>query len=216
MKGKNLGLPREQLEEISAYIDGEARDPEAVQRLLDTNAEARAHYQALKRASEQVRALQAPDVHPAFATRVLANATDERMLRPRPRWWRRAAPALTAAALALLAAGGWLVLHQEPQGPTLDTAGRLEALESVIEARVAEEEVGDTLPDWTPASADFGVPIGSEADTGDAMVQPDEEFLLALEGAVPEPDTVDTLVDELDDSEAETFRTLLIDYMMEG
>lgn len=89
------------IEELSAYIDGEARDPEGIARhLRSCESCARRHMELLK-LSSHLRTLPEPEVHPAFLTRVMATV-EEQAQAPARRW----APILrlgSAAALVVLA-----------------------------------------------------------------------------------------------------------------
>lgn len=93
-------------EDISAYIDGESDQPEAVECLIKTNAEAAKLYAELSRTSTHLKALRAPDVHPAFATRVMAHIREANDMAASgiPAWRRVVYSILSAATAAVLIA----------------------------------------------------------------------------------------------------------------
>lgn len=94
------------LEDISAYIDGESDKPEAVECLIKTNAEAAKLYAELSRTSAHLKTLRAPDIHPAFATRVMAHIreTDDMAASGIPAWRRVVYGVLSAATASVLIA----------------------------------------------------------------------------------------------------------------
>ena len=82
------------LELLSAYLDGESEDPEAVERLLEGEPAVRRRFEVLKAQSASLRDLKLPEVGPAFATRVLAGVREngssgtgmDALVLPRPPW----------------------------------------------------------------------------------------------------------------------------------
>lgn len=88
-------------EDISAYLDGEAKDAQSIARLIAESEDASKEHLALAALSARMRNLEAPEVHPAFATRVVA-AVEEQRSRRTIGW--RIPTAISAAAVALLVA----------------------------------------------------------------------------------------------------------------
>ena len=88
-------------EDISAYLDGEAKDAQFVARLIAESEDASKEHLALAELSSRIRNLDAPEVHPAFATRVCA-AIEEQRERSRIAW--RIPAGLAAAAAVMLVA----------------------------------------------------------------------------------------------------------------
>jgi negative regulator of sigma E activity len=88
-------------EDISAYLDGEAKDAQSIARLIAESEDASKEHLALAELSSRIRNLEAPEVHPAFATRVCA-AIEEQRERRRIAW--RIPASLAAAAAVLLVA----------------------------------------------------------------------------------------------------------------
>lgn len=89
-------------EELSAFIDGEARNASKVRLHIEMCEECTAHLDALRSLQGSVQKLDEPDVHPAFATRVRATI-EERALEPAPAsWYRFGSTLFGIAALTLL------------------------------------------------------------------------------------------------------------------
>jgi hypothetical protein len=94
------------VEELSAYLDGESRDPEYIARHLQSCPECARHHVQLLKLSGHLQALRGPDVHPAFVTRVVAHTAEI----PRARVWFLQFSTRWAAAflvLGLIAASTW-------------------------------------------------------------------------------------------------------------
>ena len=108
-------------DELSAYIDGEARNPERIARHLQSCPDCARYHLELLKISTHLRALHAPDVAPAFTTRVAARAAGL----PRRRFFEwRLAPRFAGAVCAAVLAGVF-VLRLLPESPAVDqTAGQ--------------------------------------------------------------------------------------------
>lgn len=120
-------------ENISAYLDGEAQDAPAIARLIAGSEDAAKEHSAFAELSARIRSLNEPDIHPAFAGRVVAAIEEQRDRRRAP--WRLPL-GLTAAALALIAA---IVSVQTAQRPT--TTAPVAALTPVTTSTAANEEL---------------------------------------------------------------------------
>jgi len=88
-------------EDISAYLDGEAKDAQSVARLIAESEDASKEHLAFAELSARLRNLDAPEVHPAFATRIVATI-QEQQSRRRVLW--RIPAGIAAAAAVLLVA----------------------------------------------------------------------------------------------------------------
>ena len=98
-------MKQEEINELlSAHLDGESEDPEAVERLLEGEPDVRRRFEILQSQSKALRSLPLPDVAPEFATRVLAGVREERLSRHR-RWMPLVLP-LAAAFTVTSASGG--------------------------------------------------------------------------------------------------------------
>jgi len=105
------------LEELSAYLDGEAANPVEVKRRIETNPDAAQLADELSSLSEEVGRLPAPEVHPAFRTRVLAHVREEPRdaASPLVSWPWRALAAIVV--IAPFAAGIWTFWLSPPAIP---------------------------------------------------------------------------------------------------
>lgn len=124
-------------EDISAYLDGEAKDAQSIARLIAESEDASKEHLALAALSARMRNLDAPEVHPAFATRVVAAIEEQRSRRTIG--WRIPA-ALSAAAVALLVA--LVSVNSNDPRPAIDT-GAIAALPPAEAPLIEADE--DTL-----------------------------------------------------------------------
>lgn len=183
------------VDELSAYLDGESREPERIARHLQSCPEcARRHLQLLK-LSGHLQALRGPEVHPAFVTRVMAHAAETPTSRS---WFPRLSPRLaTALCIAGLVVAGtwrWMPAPGAPIAPPApgqsplrinvawqDDAQVVEALSRLMEAGVPVDLFGD--PDEAVESDDTSVPLDTildsladgalDGDVGDPYAQED-------------------------------------------
>lgn len=97
-------------EELSAYLDGESRDAAALEKLLAEQPGLARQHNDYARIGALLRSLPDPDVHPAFATRVVAHAIEAGPA-PAPwvAWLKWLVPAAGLAAVVL----GAVYLQQE-------------------------------------------------------------------------------------------------------
>ncbi len=199
-----------QPEEISAYLDGEASNPGAVQRHLQTCAVcARVHMQ-LAKLSAHLGALSGPEVRQDFASRVLASidaaAPSRRMAKA---WWVRMAVPLAAAAGVLLALSA--IGPARVDAPELTIVAEVTPRQPVIETPYAE--AADTT--WL---------FAKDADVQPEPVAESERVLMALadvrifdrdsyrlEGDVD----MQSALGRMNESTAETLVVLLSDYAKE-
>lgn len=75
------------LEDLSAYLDGYASEPERVRAEVEKDPNLAARLDQWQRLSDQLRQLEDPEVHPAFTTRVMASVREESE-RSLPLWRR--------------------------------------------------------------------------------------------------------------------------------
>jgi hypothetical protein len=162
------------LEELSAYLDGQAEDGARIQRHLQSCPDCARRHLELLQVREHVRALEAPRVSPDFAERVLADIEAATPARDWSGWFSPRICLAGAAAGLLLVAGLWLSLEPavvpQPLGP------------EIAEERLLDDEA--TLAVYAELLEDGGL---SET---------------AMLGAVDGPDNlpVDTFVSTLADS----------------
>lgn len=107
------------IEELSAYLDGEAKDPDKVRRHLKDSDEGARMYRALSEVSKHVKSLPEQSVRPGFSGRVLASLES-----PKPRWsLTRSAPAWASlAAAAVVVVLALLGLNDTIGSPAIQTA----------------------------------------------------------------------------------------------
>lgn len=193
--------------EISAYLDGESRRPEEVERYLREDAEAASAQRAYARLSECLKALPRTEVSPAFSRRVMLaiEETDRR----RVPWYQHMAMPIAVAAAALVAVGVILVTGtDEATAPKVTQIPALEAPAGPIIA--LNEPVAPAQPaelfatDLTPRPESF------DASTEDMLLAlaTSEWFDSFAEGWEDSRD-YSTALSDLNQAEAEVFLELL-------
>ncbi|MCC6796804.1 MAG: hypothetical protein IT366_16925 [Candidatus Hydrogenedentes bacterium] len=217
-------------EQISAYIDGESDAPQEVARLIETDAEAAQLYRQLSRMSSSMQAFPAPDVHPAFATRIVAHVREHATADAAP-VWRFVLPKLLGglAAVVAIAIAVWPFVRYGSGGITSPPATADPVVAKVLELRKQPEQTlaaqfdglltGPESDAWTP---------GSDMDNGLALVvNPalSEDYhevagkvatLLGGNGDYDDDADVFSALDSLNDSQAEALRGLLTEYVEGG
>ncbi len=102
------------IDELSAFLDGEAREPERIARHLQTCEDCARHHIQLRKLSAHVQAMPLPEVRPEFLTRVMAHAAEMGPVRARGRLafaWPRFAAVLCAVAFVAGAGYVWFAPH---------------------------------------------------------------------------------------------------------
>lgn len=201
--------------ELSAYLDGEVRDPERIARHLQSCPDCARRHVELQELSRHLKALRGPEVHPAFVTRVMAHTTD---VQPERSWIPRRSPRLaTVLSVAVLAAAGaWRWMPQTPDAPIpvpvalrvnlawQDDTNVVEALSQLIDSGAPVDLFGD---------------VDEPGDTDDAVVGLD--FMLeSLAEASADADVVDPFAQDdlsgLSYSTGEDDQPLLNDLLESG
>ncbi|MCC6699163.1 MAG: hypothetical protein IT365_26295 [Candidatus Hydrogenedentes bacterium] len=204
-------------EELSAYLDGEARDAAGVERLLQSDPKAARRYAELARLSSHLKNLPGPEVHPAFATRVLASAR-EQSLKGRANRLRYWLPAGVLTLLALIAAAA-AVLRGAPE-PAFDPG-----IAAVLELRHGNEaELGPfaTLMDQDILAAPEMSPAEQGATQEASSVDSMEVALASVvwfeseDTERNEPQDVDSMLESLNDAEITVLKELLVEYATQG
>jgi len=203
------------IEELSAYIDGEAKDPARIARHLQFCESCARHHMQLLKLSANLRALPPPETRPEFITRVMAHVAETGVRHGRFSWGV-AVPALVFAAAILLAAGlAWR--NQTPEATSSpnriasgsqgnDNEAVVNAIENMI-ARGADfslfEDIGDDAPEpFSDASVDDIIDALAFASWREAAPEEwygEEDFFSVLE--------------TLDSGEQEALRTELNEYL---
>ncbi len=196
------------IDELSGYLDGEARHPEAVAEHLAACAECSAHYASLQRLSEGIRALPVPEVRPEFATRIVARVSEQRA-ESRP-WWARYGLPLAAMACLAVVVGAVAFLNTAKPAAAPRTAQ--------APVRADSDETLARL-DGAAAMEDLGI-AGQDEDesvsTEDLLAAlSDHEWFDSFASAWGEDEDLDTLIDSLNPEETQTFKELIQQYGME-
>jgi len=198
-------------EELSAFLDGEAEQPDAVRRALDEDAALRGSAVVYRRMGNDLKALPKPDVHPAFATRVMAAIEEAEPAPRRSLRWAWATGFATAAAVAVLV----LLLRAAPTAETPGfqltehapvTAAPLSDDSSVLNEMALRLESGEELALFEEEATDLAAPdpgwldtlydeVYASLETYDPAADGQEDFLLTLETLdAPERETLDALL----------------------
>lgn len=200
------------IEQLSEYMDGEAKRPAQTREHLQQCAECAQRHMALSRVSSHVAALPVPEVSIGFASRVL-RAIEEKQLRTRP--WFLGYPVGALAAAALVVALSTTAYLGIPRTPTPDVATTLVPQDDQLYLAELEAKVADGEALSFFVVDEVGEEYSTELASGD-------EILVALAGANwfeafadawdSEPIDVDTALAQLDAQEIENFRILLGEY----
>ena len=125
-------------EELSAYLDGEAKNPAKIRRQLQESDDAARMYRALSKVSAHVRSLPKASVRSGFSARVLAALEAPKPQRsstwPVPVWASLAA----AAVVAVLVTIG---LNDTVEPPAVQTAASRPAIDAPQPTTVEDEDV---------------------------------------------------------------------------
>ncbi len=206
-------------EDISAYLDGEAKDASSIARLIAGSADASKEHLAFAELSARLRSLDAPELHPAFAARVIASIEEQRDRRP-VRWGIPVAIASTAFAIVLAVLS---YASLQPVTPAQSVA---------------------TLPAATPAAASDEDALMAELELRVSQDSDVQQFVLARFENAPQPEQLysDRLiaavtgsraaaaageafahgidyraaVQRLDDAQADTFKRMLTASVLEA
>lgn len=167
-------------EELSAYLDDESKDPQRIARLLQKDEAAARRYMELSKLSAHLKALPEPDVHPAFATRVIAEVREARKVTKMPRVVRRLF--VGAAVLLLVGVSAWMATHRLPVSRDRDPE-----VAAVLELRHSNKPLG-------PLATLFEEDLYSKP----AEVVPDDSSLWGEAGTAAYDDSVDTVIESID------------------
>ena len=207
-------MKQEEINELlSAHLDGESEDPEAVERLLEGEPDVRRRFEILQSQSKALRSLPLPDVAPEFATRVLAGVREERLSRHR-RWMPLVLPLAAAAAVVVVLGTVYFATQTRPEPGTWPAANDLrkwneidpEMLDAALVERMSAAP--DAFELWDQGYGEAGAD-----DSWDDTAASTLDEMAAVMDAEAE---LDVLIEELSAEEEAVFRELLVAYAMEG
>lgn len=216
-------------EMLSAYLDGESDAPQEVERLLQTDAEAARLYAELSRMSTRLKALPEPDVHPAFATRVMAHVREVREAEAATPVWRFVVPKLSVAAVAVALIGIAVWPFWPDKGITAPTQNDPIVAE-VLRLRnqpdpVLAEQFGPLLSEpetggaWSGAAEnDNGLALVADPSFSRDYADVVDKVASLLEADAGYTDDIDVFeeIEALNESQSEALRLLLTDYSEGG
>jgi len=214
------------IDELSAYLDGEVEDAAQIAAHLDACPECARRCQDLSDAVHRVRALPAPEISPHFVSRVMAELAEFRETVTVSFRWYFYMPLAAAAVVLLLVAVGFTAYRfgartVPPGMPGQNivengAADPEEQLLAAIEYRLAEgaAEMPEEDFEYVPATQMAAVnPIVDEDIAADVA---GAGWLDMLAMNVDDDADVDTLLDSMDAAERESFAELLEEYLMES
>ncbi len=133
-----MNRDEKKLEALSAHLDGEQED-DFIKGLLRDDASLDMRREEYARLGALLRAMPDPEVHPAFATRVMAHAREAGRARPAWNPWRLLAPMVGLAAIVMFAA--YLALNETVTAPTTMASMPTENPPLVVREDLTNEEV---------------------------------------------------------------------------
>ena len=193
------------IDQLSAYLDGCAADPDKIAVHLENCAECAQRYRELLVLSAHLKTLPQPDVRPEFLTRVMANVREIDLTPHRPWWAQILLPTTVVVGLTvMIIAFAWLsYLTTDPSSPNV-----VQRPTSVL----------PSLPP-PPAIARNGAVEELEEDeiTPDDMLfaLADEDWFRTLEDSLEDSSDFDSLLNSLDAQEVQALTELLQTYEME-
>jgi len=206
------------VDDLSAYLDGEAAAPENIAVHLRNCPECAHKYGELKKLSEQLRTLPAPDVSPAFLTRVMAQAR-EKAPRKQRLWFRFAVPLALAAVLAVVLIGGVFYVRSTPPAelpPSVIAMDKPTMPDDEIAIAELEAEWG-VGEDAGLYEAEYSLGVEPEPSVDEMVVGlANTEWFDVLASNWETEDDVDTMLYALDDEETAILEQLLRAYAEEG
>lgn len=180
-------------DQLSAYMDGRANNPQAIEQHLGQCAQCRAYLDQLRSISAQLRDLTGPAVKPEFATRVMGAV---RQTRPEPRrpWFIWLGLPVAATAAVILVLTGLATTQRPPaQDPTSVVAKSQPATSNL-----------DALTDETDPTPDELISALSQ-----------EDWFSSLEQEWESQTDIESIVDTLTAEEIQVLEDLLRTYQNE-
>ena len=193
---------------LSSYLDGESKDPEAVERLLEKDPTVRRRYDVLRSQSQALRRLPMQEVAPEFSAGIVVRLR-EQQLKPHRGWIARAAPWTLVAAAVLVLAAVYQAIQTPPESrvPSMAKESRIwrevspDVLDSILLERIASD------PDALDALESVYGRIFPDAED----LYRSNDVPLSLHEDLP----LDIWIENLNPGEQAVFRELLLAYAME-
>ena len=187
-------------EELSAFIDGEARNASKIRLHIEHCDECTARIEAHKALRDKLNLLQAPDVHPAFATRVRATI-EEQDFEPAPMPWHRWVYSISGVAvlalltISLLSNNTVPLSTDAPENEISVAEAQWKSILEQDEAEVAQKLEISLAREWVDSAislAPYEVAAPDSADTETAVLS------IVLSRAEPQALRADLLVKDSD------------------
>lgn len=206
------------MEELSAYLDGEARDPDAVRNALQSDPALARRYMQLAKLSTHLKALPLPNVHPAFTTRVMAHVREAKPA-PARSWFQWVMSAVVAGLIVV--AGGTAYLISRFPNDAVDEAqlAQVRAL-AQMDTNALTEKLVAQLVENPEALAEIDEPISLESlgsfEDNNETVLDSQPYVERLAEAVEDEGDLEVTLTTLSQSELRELEILLLGSKGEG
>ncbi|MBI4557420.1 MAG: hypothetical protein HY706_07550 [Candidatus Hydrogenedentes bacterium] len=201
-------------EELSAYLDGQAAEAKSIERHLAECSDCAQRHGAYARMSASLHTLRGPEVHPAFATRVLATIRERDAAQPA--WWLRFRLPLVAAAATLVVVLALPLFFSStvvaPPDNTLTAVDR-EQLENEVQSRLAQLASAD-LPEVTGFAPEPTVEEFSADELLEGLAA--QEWFPMIANEIESDEDLNSILLAMDELETEAFRQELMEYAQRG
>jgi hypothetical protein len=198
------------VEELSAYLDGESTKAGEIKRRLDADPDATRLAEEFAALSKQLGRLPAPEVHPAFRTRVMAHVRETRRM-PLLSWpWRAFAAMVVIAPVAAAIYTLWLSPPETPQRVEQRALVLylLEQEEDAVLDQLAELYAGEAVNEWAAASGSASLDEFDETVWLDVLAM-DDTFMEWADAVANE--SWDAAAETMTDTELREFRRLVLE-----
>ncbi len=202
------------LDQLSAYLDGQAKNPERIERHLQQCASCARRHMQLAKLDAHLKAFEGPSVQPAFLTRVMARIKDEPV--SQSAWpLGRLMPVASVALVLALVLGAYLYW---PAGEDISGGPEFASADDLVEElerRIADGQdidllgVEEELTVGQLASASYYEP---ELDDDYSELLIESEWFGTFASEVEANADLDELILGMDETEIEEFKSLIFEY----
>jgi predicted anti-sigma-YlaC factor YlaD len=213
-------------DELSAYLDGEAENSKTVEYHLDTCEACSDKLESMRSLSNQFQNFSEPEIHPAFAQRVLASIAEEKSTQERSgilRWVYGMSP---IAVLALLLVTITLNTPENPprsadEATATDTTALMVTILQQDEADLFDQLSEKLAKDGTETSIVATAYQGTTLDSSSvdtttlAFALSETKNRAQVDNQWPDSHDVRTTVNHLNAQESDLFRQMLIVHAQE-